>query len=273
MMALYYLKNILEILFFSGIIYFFSLWLKKDKRANLLFYFYAYAVIFSVTYFLNLSTIHLFLLYSSPFALLLFILLHQETLQRNFVTFTTSPSMTCTNNETWIENLIRICLHHMNNNVFLFVVIENQSDLKPFIHSNYLLQSPLSLELLLLVTESPHFDKGKLLWCTSNGKLVGVNSSWQLLTSLHGLPSIPTWQQEALLMTLKTDTIVFKVNPANRCFEVILKGTLYETINAHQIVPFIKKNLYSNNRTHSNGEIQYDNPNLVKKQPAQQPHH
>lgn len=269
MIGMYYAKQVIEVLFFSSIVYVFSLWLKTDKRAHLLLYFYAYYLVFACAFFLDLTTISLFLLYSSPIALLLFILFHQEILQRNFVTLTKCPSIQTYQTEQWLENLIRICLHHMNNNSCLYVVIENQSDLKPFITSNHLLNSPISLELLCLVTESPHFDTKKIMWCNSMGTLIGINSSWHLSSETQSVGSIPSWQQEALLMTLKTDTIVFKVNNTKRCFEVILKGVLYDTVSAPQIVAFIKKNLNSSYNVHK-GELNHDSQNTTQKQPTQQ---
>ncbi len=271
MVVIYYVKQALEIFFFSGIVYAFSLWLKKDKRTNLLLYFYGYYITFSCAFFLNLTTVSLFLLYSSPLALLLFILFHQEVLQRNFIALTKTHVANTNQTDQWLENLIRICLHHMNNNSCLYIVIENHSDLKPFIQSNYLLNSPISLELLSLVTESPHFDSKKIIWCNSAGTIIGINGSWHIATDSSQQISIPSWQQEALLMTLKTDTIVFKVNSIKRSFEVVLKGILYDAVSAPQIVPFIKKNLYSSHQSLQKGELNHDSQNSIQKQSTQQP--
>lgn len=273
MIGIYFLKQAIEILFFSSIVYVFSMWLKNDKRTNLLLYFYAYFVIFLGAYFLDLTTISLFLLYSSPIALLLFILFHQEILQKNFITLTKTKGTNQAQTEQWLEKIIRICLHHMNNNSSLYIVIENQSDLKPFIMSNYLLNSSISLELLSLVTESTHFDSKKIIWCNSNGSLVGVNSSWHLSSDQQPQNAIPSWQQEALLMTLKTDTIVFKVNSTKRSFEVVLNGTLFDSISASQIVSFIKKYLHSSQENIQKGELNHDSQNSAQKQPTKQLNH
>lgn len=271
MIGTYYIKQALEIFFFSGIVYGFSLWLKNDKRTNLLLYFYGYYIIFSCAFFLDLTTVSLFLLYSSPLALLLFIIFHQDVLQRNFIALTKTRD-TCSNpTEQWLENLIRICLHQMNNNSCLYIVIENHSDLKPFIQSDYLLNSPISLELLSLVIESPHFDSKKIIWCSSTGTLIGLNGSWHMASDSSQQSAIPSWQQEALLMTLKTDTIVFKVNSTKRSFEVVLKGIMYDAISASQIVPFIKKNLHSWHQPIQKGELNNDRQNSIKKQSSQQP--
>ncbi len=273
MIQLFYLKCILEIFFFSAIVYLFSLWLKKDKRHNLLIYFYMYCMAFLFASFLNFTTVSLFLLYSSPLILILFIIFHEEILQRNFVTLNNNRILTNKYSAQWLENLIRVSLQSMNNNQSLYVVIENYSDLKPFVSTNYIFNSPLSLELMTLITESNHFDSNKIIWCNSQGSLIGINSVWKLSNNLNTQSTIPAWQQEALLITLKTDTIVFKVNSRDRNFDVILKGTLYQSITAHQVLAFIKKHLPSFNINVQKGAYDHDTLNIAQKQHNEQPNH
>ncbi len=273
MLGIFYVKNALEILFFSTLVYYFSLWLKTDKRHNLLLHFYTYCIGFFLAFILDFSTISLFLLYSSPIILILFIVFHEEILQRNFVTLNNNQPVVCQYDGQWLENLIRISLLTMNNNKSLYVVIENNSDLKPFMSSDYIFNSPLSLELLMLITESSHFDSHKIIWCNSQGKLIGINSSWSFATASSVQNSVPSWQQEALLMTLKTDTIIFKVNTKDRNFEIVLKGTLYHTISAHQVVPFIKKHLPLSHINIQKGANNNDAHNVAQKLHNEQPNH
>ena len=240
---MFYLSCLAEIYFFSTIVYLFSVWLKSDKRHNLLLYFYTYCMVFALASFLDLSTIRLFLWYSCPVVFILFIIFHEEILQRNFVTLHNKQTLISPYCTHWLENLVRASLYTMNNNKSLYVVIENYSDLKPFMNSDYIFNSPLSLELLTLIVDSAHFDAHKIIWCNSQGKLIGINSSWSIAVPDETPHAIPSWQQEALLMTLKTDTIIFKVNIQDRNFDIVLKGTLYHTIQATQVVPFIKKHL------------------------------
>lgn len=240
MLMLNYLKNMIEIVFFSGIIYLFSLWLKQDKRHNLLLWFYGYCLIFLTAHLVNLSTMSVFLLYCAPFALILFVLFHQETLQRNFVSLRNNHYSLDHYPSEWLENLIRVSLTAMNNNRSLYIIIENNANLKPFLKSSYILNSPLSMELLLLLSESNYFDQQKIIWCTSHGKLIAINAEWQ---SLPEDPTKISWQQEALFMTLKTDTIIVKVNHSDRTFDIVLKGTFFQAVSIQQVIPFIKKHL------------------------------
>jgi len=236
-----YVINFVEIIFLSSTVYYFSLWLKKDKRHNLLLYFYCYCLLMIATYLLHLPTLNLFLLYTSPIALLLFIIFHQEQLQKNFITLVNTTKSHPKNTSEWLENLIRASLHGINSNKSLIVAIEQCSDVSPFVEPACSLAGDLSFDSLLLVIDSPHFDQNKILWCSYQGQLKGVNCA--LLTS-QTTPigtDIPAWQQYALLMTLKTDTIIFKTNIAQRTFDVVIKGTCTPNIPAHQILTFIKK--------------------------------
>ncbi len=236
MLELLYFKDMLEIIFFSVVMYYFCIWLKKDKRHNLLIYFYGYWGCFCVASLIHLPTITAFLLYSSPLAVLLFIIFHQDILQRNFVTLQNKPLSTMPENFDWIENLIRMGLSAINNRKQLLCVIEHRSDLKPFLETSIIFNSPLHQNLLALLLDTPQFDQDKMLWCNTQGKLVALNTVWKIGSS--------SWQHDALLMTLKTDTLVFKANPTTRSFDIIAKGILYETVSAHHAIPLIKKHIF-----------------------------
>ncbi len=78
-------RDCLEIIFFASLFYYLTLWLKKDKTKNLLPYFYGYCLITFCAYMLELTTVTSLLFLFTPAAVMLFILMHQDTLQRNIV--------------------------------------------------------------------------------------------------------------------------------------------------------------------------------------------
>lgn len=241
-----YIKDVIEIIFFTNVIYFFSLWLKKDTSHNLLIYFFSYCAMFCFATLLNLATVVTFLIYSAPIVLLLFIIFHQELLQRNFITLTNTP-IASFDIADWPEQLIRACLHAINNNKELICVIEHRADLRPFLKTPLLFNSPLAQNLLTLLIDSNGFDQQKVLWCNAQGKLVGINGEWQITANETWQSAIvntlPAWKQDALLMTLKTDTLIFRVDPSKRAFDVIIKGANYENLAAHQTLLLLKKHL------------------------------
>ena len=256
-MSILIIKDILEILFFASIIYFFCLWLKKDTRHNLLLYFYTYCILFIFTYLGNFYTIHSFLFYASPIILILFIIFHQDVLQRNFITMTNKANTSPDNESDWIEALIRACLHGMNNHKQVICVIEHTADIGSFLQTPFIFKSPIAHSMLTLLIESNSFNQDQMVWCTTQGKLVGINCSWTFPDTVRekSTKQSDQWKHDALLMTLKTDTIIFKADPAKRAFDIVIKGTLYDTIGAAQTLPFIKKYLSST----ISGEKKYDN--------------
>lgn len=273
MFGLLFIKDLVEILFLSGAIYYFSLWLKKDRRHNLLVYFYAYCAIFLVANLLHLPTISAFLAYSSPLILILFIIFHQELLQRNFITLAKASVTISEEADEWLENIIRASLYAINNNKQLLCVIENHSDLKPFLDTPVIFNSPLQQNILMLLLDSNGFDAQKLLWCNTHGRLVGINCTWRITShdvwQSSQVKELPSWQQDALLMTLKTDTIVFKADPAKRTFDLITKGTLHENISAHHTLALIKKQLPQSQTI--KGDLAHDSKN--KKPLSEQSNH
>lgn len=255
------IKDFFEIAFLSGTIYYFSVWLSTDKKKNLLVYFYCYCACIVTGYLVNALTISTFLVYTSPVALLLFIIFHQDVLQRNFITLHTQQPIDYDTFIDWLENLIRTALYAINNNKQLICVIENESDLSPYLQTSFLLQSPLWQNIMCLVIDSASFDQEKIVWCNRNGKLVGFNASWNIARNGQTAQNnMPLWQQDALLMTLKTDTIVFKADPRTRNFDCVIKGILYQNVTAHNLIPLIKKNMHHIRK----GEIIHENVNQKK---------
>ena len=57
-------------------------------------------------------------------------------------------------------------------------------------------------------------------------------------------------------MTLKTDTIIYKADPSKRAFDVVIKGTIYENLPAHQTLLLLKKHLaFSTYKGDSNHDL------------------
>lgn len=247
-------KDAIEITFLSITIYLFLLWLKKDKQHNLIIYFYSYCSIFCFSWLLDLAIINQFLINSTPIIVFLFVIIHQDILQKNFVSFYNKPFSFSHEADDWLENLLRSCLHAINNNKQLIVLIEHGSDLKPFLKTDFIFNSIIAQKLLTLLIDSNCFDQQKMVWCTSQGKLIAINAEWVSNISITSkTKDIPTWQQDALLMTLKTDTIIFKADSSKRLFDIVVKGELFENISAHNAVLFIKKQLFSS--AFNKGEI------------------
>lgn len=249
-------RDAAEILFFSAIIYYFCRWLAKDSHKNLVGYFYSYCLLTAVSYTLNISTITHFLILFAPTTLMLFIVFHQFTLQKNFVTLRNIVPATPEKTD-WLETLVRSCLISISNNKELVCIIEHSDSLSEHISTPLALHAPLSKELLDIVFTSNSFDQYQMLWLDSQGNVLGVNAQWKETADDFAAQTAQgqRWKHDALLYTEKTDAIVFKVTPASHSFDIVAAGTVFEKVNAANTLTFIGKYL----RTSTPGEFIHAN--------------
>lgn len=259
-MIITYFKSGIEIVTLSSVFYYFSVWLKQDTEKNLLGYFYTYCLLFLGSWYFNLSVINSFMLYTCPLAGILLVIIHQDILQRNFISLKNENIIPHKNHE-YTEELLRAALATMNKNKHFYCVLEHTDDIKPFITADFILKADLKQECISYLIESNCFDENKFLWCSTQGTVNAINAQWKIhqTNSLRPFPSIPSqWKEDALLITSKTDACVIKGNPATRLFEIVTRGKLYEHLSAHQIIPLLKMQLI-----HSpvSGEKKYEQQN------------
>lgn len=256
-------RNALEICIFSILFYQLALYLRKDNSKNLLPYFYGYCAVACAAYFLQLSALSSFLFIFAPAAVCLFILFHQETLQRNFVALKTQavqqPSF-----EGSIEILIRCMLIALNNKQEVSVLIEYQDKLDDFVDCTYSINSPLNHDLLMLLLESPSIDHKKMIWITHAGMIRGINATWHdsyvpssahsinsqpsLFRAMadtagqaHGATQLPTQRDLHEWYTGKTDCLTIELDPTTRTFAVTAHGNTNPQVSSHHVLAIIKK--------------------------------
>src|SRR5580700_2502155 len=107
-------RDIVEIVSLSTAIYYFSSWLKNDSHKNLSIPFYLYISSFIVAHYLNLQVLSSLLLFSSPIIFTIFILVHQKSLQKNFVV-ATRIDLDQRYKRDWLEELIKANLSAINH--------------------------------------------------------------------------------------------------------------------------------------------------------------
>lgn len=239
-------QDVAELLFFSSIIYYFSLWLKKDKQKNLLLYFYSYCGIALGMHHMQLPTATFFILLSAPAALMLFILVHQESLQKNFVMLRSiKPAHIVQDN--WIEILIRNCLIAANNNKKVYCAIEHSDSLSTLIHNQLAINADVHMNLLSMILESDSYDQEKFLWLNTRGKLLAINASWDSVIDSSWIDTSQQtsnqWHHEALFFTQKTDAIIVAISPTNRLFTIITQGKIFNDITGPHALKTIEKHI------------------------------
>jgi len=240
----FYWRNILEILFFTLLMYYFSLWLKQDRRKNLLPYFYGYCALILISSYTQLTTINYFLFLFAPVAVMLFIMLHQTTLQRNFVALRNiTPAKNISKN--WQHDIIRSFLLAINNNKAIHCVIENKDSLDDFIHSPLILHANIQQGLIHILQDSHTFDPQKMIWINTSGQLVGINATWKELVfqsfDEYKEQQMSPWEQSALLLSSKTDTLFLRITPIQRSFDIIFNGKIVHNVDSNNALKIIIK--------------------------------
>jgi len=239
-------KDLVEILFFTIVLYRFSLWLKKDLQKNLVPYLYAYTSAMILAYYVPLPTVNYFLLIGAPVALILLITIHQEMLQKNFIALKNYIPAKIDHTD-WLETLIRSSLIAINNNQSIRCVIEGTDNLQQFITTPLTLHADIKQELLDIIFSSPTYTENTLIWLNAHGTIKGINAHWHVNYDddwlSHDMQKLEQWKQDAIFFTHKTDALIFNITPTTRTFELIVRGKVFENVSAPHIMYLIKKYL------------------------------
>ena len=238
-------RDACEILFFTSIFYQFSLWLSHDRQKNLLGYFYLYCILTFLTYLVQLPTLtYAFFIYG-PAVIMIFILMHQETLQRNLVALKNIIPAQITH-DNWLEILFKSCLKLINNNKAIICVIEHTDQLNECIDTPLFINADLQNNILDLFLDSPSFDQHKMVWISTQGKLRGINGTWQKTNILKLDKKFrEPWHTGALIYSTRTDALIFHLEPTTRTFTIIVHGKELTNVAAHHAQQLITKHIKS----------------------------
>lgn len=266
-LAIFGVKDVVEILCITNAIYFFSIWLKQDLQKPLVVYFYSTCSLVILAHLANLTTITGTLSMLYPAIIMLFILIHQKSLQHNFVTLKNiQPAHIA--NHNWLETLLRSCIIAANNKQQITCLIENQDVLNDLVTSTLIIKAKLQPELLDALLTSSSYNPTKMIWISSTGKLIGLNTDW---ININHDPNLDNdWQTNSLLFTKQTDALTFKLNPQNKSFDIIYDGQMLEKISMDHAIKlmhhhFIRKNI--NPKLNKNGKI---NDHKIQKKASEQ---
>ena len=239
-------RDITEILFFAAAIYYIQLWLKKDKTRNLILGFYIYCALFCASYYADLPVLRFVLFVFAPALAMIFIILHQETLQKNFITLS-NPAIPLDDKGHWINELVMCSLTALNRHKDIIIVLERNDHLKSIIHAPYFIYAELKRDVFEILLEKQMAGNEHMIWINQHGKIVSINSSWKTQLDEDWLTQetepMHLWKQQALHITSKTDALVLKINPLSRSFDVVNHGKIVEGMNAETVSTYLKKQL------------------------------
>lgn len=239
-------KDSVEILLIAFGVYKVLLWLKRDTEKNLLGAVYLYCGLFFSVHYLDLHVLQFLLFVATPFVILFFMIIHQETLQKNFVKLSIPPTAP-QEEHRWIDELMQCCLSALNRRKEIIIVIERNDPLKSLIHAPYYIYAELKKDIFDILLEKHKSSHDYMIWINQKGKLVAINSFWTTHLDetwiTNEVKTMHTWKQFGLFITSKTDVLIIKVNPLTRSFDGIAQGTLREGMNAEHTASFLKKHL------------------------------
>lgn len=218
-------RDIIEIIFFSTVIYYFTQWLGYDTKKNLVLPFYVYCGLLLGSYALGISGITTVLLWCAPLVATIFIVVHQTTLQKNFITLTAQNSQEPAQpTATWIEEVVRASLLAVNKNKNLIYIIERTQSLHNYIQASYTMHALCSAALINTVVEQSQHNPIQL-WLTKSGTLMACNVQWSIGEDMLTLSNnVPQWLADALVATAKSDAVVLHCSSSTRLFTLVAGG-------------------------------------------------
>ena len=195
--------------------------------------FYGYCSVWGISYLAGFVTISSFLIAYSPLILTLLVIGHQHSLQKNLVALhkIQARKQPATN---WVEAMMRTILVTINDNKSITCLIERSDDLSNLIQAPFLIQAPVSEQLLTMVMQNNAFDDAKMVWLGDTGTLMAINSQWNHSLETQVTDTKSTWYEDALLFTAKTDAIMIHADAESRLFTIISDGSTYEQLMATQ---------------------------------------
>lgn len=234
-------RDCIELIIILTCCYLISKWLERDRTRTLLMYVYCYGIAVILSYVLNIPTINSILLFSAPGVLVAAIVLHQESLQKNFIT--PYKVMPATTTSDWFDELMQSCLVAINLNRPFICVIQHNDDLQSLLTTDCSVNAPLLKTLVVTLINSTLFQEHSIIWTTTNGYLVGINCTW-----IHALDS--TMQPEkssvwdtACTVSLKTDALFFKINPEKNSFDLAMRGNVLSNLTSNNCLKIIRQYL------------------------------
>lgn len=237
-------RDMVEIGVFGSMLYYMALWLAKDKKNNLLIPFYSYCCALIGSYYFSLNTISSLLLNFSPAALAALFIMHEKTLQKNFVSFKNVHALSKQSDPSaWIETAIRSFLVAFNSSKNIICIIERSDALASFLQSPLIIESDIAKnDMLTICFESATFDENKYIWLRSNGQLVALNA-----ISKQSTDTLADHQHEAIFLTQKTDAIIIKGICESRLFDISVSGKELKQLNSATAISILKKYCMTNN--------------------------
>jgi hypothetical protein len=257
-------SDFLEISIFSSFIFYFSLWLKTDSQKKLLPIFYSLSALFIFSDYFQLFTLSNFLFTFSPVFILLFIVLHQNTIQKNFIS-TKNITPAHLQKLNWVSELVKTLLTATDSKKEIYCLIECNDSLYNFIKPGIFMNTKIQRDILEVLINSKQFNTDKFIWINRDGSIKAINTDWNLPENLilfenEDNERLNHWEKNSIKITSKLDVLTIKSSSDTRTFSIVAQGKILNDIFTDKAIniidQFIKKNSFKKeNREFKTGTV------------------
>lgn len=231
---IYTWQDIVEIMVFSWGLYKSMTILAYDSQKPLLRYFLLYSTLIIFSYTFNCTTLQTLLLITAPALSTFFILIHQDTLQRNFVALY-RPAVSL-KKEIWHLALIQFCQKQASKNYSSAFILEKKQNIESLLTITIPCHATFSNLLGELLYSSPAVYEHHYLLIEFNGTIRGINVSINSHTILNNEEII---HDKELFLTAKTDALILHMDATTLTFTCIHNNKKITDLSAHTITSIL----------------------------------
>lgn len=252
--------SVLEILLISTALYYWLRLLAQDRQKPLMLWFLSYLACACFIFHIHLPVISHLLLYTAPAVLLFFMLIHQDTLQKNLIRLCNITPVQPASHD-WLTDIVRLCMISIADKKNIYLIIEKTDSLSTLVECSLLLHAPINRSLITLLYSSTMVPANTIWWANRHGKLLGINA---LVKDTQN-----DWLADVLLLSSKTDALFISVDATTRLFTLIAHAKMLETEQATHILTAARQYL-ALPTTSEKKEPWYDTSAHVNQQSQQQ---
>ncbi len=230
-------KDFIEISVLSTLCYWGLSWLKQDKQKPLLVYGYLYCGLWMSSFLFDLKTLLHLLELTAPVVVMLFILVHQKTLQKNFIgLYKVMPARKV--HTLWLEEIVRFCLQTDHDLMFL---VEHKQSIGELVTTELPLQTDITTAVLSYLSQCKQFNRNQYMLLDTQGTLLGLNVTWHKALALDALEQDRI--KKASYYLQEVDAFALYFDQSTRTFTLIVHQQTYPALTATQVLQSIERYL------------------------------
>ncbi|QQR53901.1 hypothetical protein IPH25_03535 [bacterium] len=231
-----FIKTVFEIICLSICCYGISIWLSKDKQHNLLGYAIGYLLCHFGAYFFELPVLATLLWWTMPTIATLFVIVHEQQLQKNLVCPVSESVKHNLPPETFAHEIVQTGVQTTRNKINAIFIIEGLQQIEQLLDTELPLGLALQKNSLSTLCTSSLYKENTAIWLSYSAKLKGLST----VLKKNSQQKIDLTDLQTLCG--KTDTVALLYN-AQHHWTYINKDKTLEQVNSNHMEIMLKKHL------------------------------